>query len=103
MKPYTPHVWSSVIGRRGASRDQRPIDGHKDKVQEDCANDNQHDVLEGLLEDLPVRGAQLNPHDDYERPIVQEAHRHSVAGHPLPNRRYQLPDNLPGSVTPVSH
>lgn len=71
-----------------------PIDSYKDKVQQHSGNDDNDDVLEGLLEQALVRRAQLDPHNHDERPVVQQAHRHPVVGHPPGQWGDELPDDL---------
>ena len=78
-----------------------PIDSHEAKVQQHGGDDDNDDVLEGLLEQALVRGAQLDPHNHNERPVVQQAHRHPIVGHPPGQGGDQLTQNLHSTGTHV--
>ena len=78
----------------GGAQDQRPVDGHEDEVQQHGGDDDENDVLEGLLHDLVMRGAQLDPHDDQQRAVVEQAHGHAVARNPPGDGRYCVSHGL---------
>lgn len=80
--------------QREASQNHGPVYGDEHKVQQHGCHYDEDDVLEGLLHEAVVRRAQLHPHDDQQRAVIQQAHGDSMAGHPSTDRLEQIPDSL---------
>jgi hypothetical protein len=79
-------------------------------VKQHGGDDDEHDVLEGLLDEALVRGAELDPHDHQQGAVIEQAHRHSVAAHPPSHWLHQVPYRLkhkasskPDELTPNNH